>query len=184
MSTNFANAVQSATPRPEVRYAIHYLYQSLQSQIDQRKPICQSSGRCCHFEEFGHRLFITTAEMATFLHNLTFNPPANDIKSLSITTKSLRLRLAPSQRDGPDDSETHRVATGLNGCPYQIEGLCSVHPIRPFGCRIFFCDATSTQWQHEQYEIFHAELKQIHKHLAVPYFYMEWRAALAEIGLS
>ena len=71
-----------------------------------------------------------------------------------------------------------------SGCPFQVEGLCSVHSIRPFGCRVFFCDATSDDWQHAQYERFHAQLKQLHDELAVPYRYMEWRAALAELGLA
>jgi len=70
------------------------------------------------------------------------------------------------------------------GCPYQISGLCDVHPIRPFGCRIFFCDSTSTDWQHEQYERFHAELKALHETLGVPYFYLEWREALAALSLA
>ena len=69
------------------------------------------------------------------------------------------------------------------GCPFQVSGLCGVHAIRPFGCRIFFCDATSTQWQHEQYERFHAELKKLHQSLDVPYFYVEWRQALEALAL-
>jgi Fe-S-cluster containining protein len=67
------------------------------------------------------------------------------------------------------------------GCPFQIDGLCTVHTIRPFGCRIFFCDETSTQWQQEQYERFHQEFKRLHERLAVPYFYVEWRQALAAV---
>jgi Fe-S-cluster containining protein len=68
-----------------------------------------------------------------------------------------------------------------SGCPFQVNKLCSVHGFRPFGCRMFFCDATSTQWQNEQYERFHAELKELHKRLDVPYVYVEWREALREL---
>ena len=63
-------------------------------------------------------------------------------------------------------------------CPFQTGTLCSVHKIRPFGCRVFFCDESSTDWQRRQYEFFHAELKRLHDALAVPYFYVEWRHAL------
>ncbi|HWE94497.1 MAG TPA: hypothetical protein VG269_11085, partial [Tepidisphaeraceae bacterium] len=78
-----------------------------------------------------------------------------------------------------------RSQTGWDGkgCPFQRLKLCTVHAIRPFGCRMFFCDATSTQWQNDAYERFHAELKQLHERLEVPYFYVEWRQALRELGL-
>jgi len=68
------------------------------------------------------------------------------------------------------------------GCPFQVNKLCTVRSARPMGCRLFFCDATSTDWQQQQYEIFHARLKQLHETLAVPYFYVEWRQGLAVIS--
>jgi hypothetical protein len=49
---------------------------------------------------------------------------------------------------------------------------------------MFFCDPTSTEWQNESYEHFHAELKRLHEHHGVPYRYVEWRAALREIGVE
>ena len=71
------------------------------------------------------------------------------------------------------------------GCPFQVAKLCGVHEIRPFGCRIYFCDATSTVWQQEAYEAFHGQLKRLHESLGVPYFYVEWRSALAVVlGIS
>ena len=140
--------VYRAAGRPEVRHSVARVYDDLQKAIDQRKPVCNTSGRCCRFEEFGHRLYVTTIELATFVYELELgnvNPPA-----------------------AGDDK----------GCPFQIGGLCGVHSIRPFGCRIFFCDATATQWQQDQYEQFHARLKQLHETLNVPYLYLEWRSAL------
>ena|SRR5437762_13365478 len=71
-----------------------------------------------------------------------------------------------------------------SGCPFQVSGLCSVHAIRPFGCRVFFCDSSSTDWQSEQYERHHARLKRLHEELAIPYFYVEWRQALAAVGVT
>jgi len=70
------------------------------------------------------------------------------------------------------------------GCPFQVDKLCSVHSIRPFGCRIFFCDETAADWQKTQYERFHAEIKRLHDEMAVPYFYVEWREALAAIAAA
>jgi Fe-S-cluster containining protein len=70
------------------------------------------------------------------------------------------------------------------GCPFQLNGLCDVHLIRPFGCRVFFCDETSMQWQSDQYERLHCELKRLHDELNVPYFYVEWRDALAALACA
>ena len=69
------------------------------------------------------------------------------------------------------------------GCPFEQDNLCSVHPIRPFGCRIFFCDEAVGDWQRQQYERFHAELKRLHDRFDVPYFYVEWRQALKSVYL-
>jgi len=144
-------AVELASIRPEVRLAVGNLYLAVQDAIDLRRPVCAVSGRCCRFDEFGHRLFVTTMELATFVHDLA------------------QLR-APGA-----DSQTH-------ACPFQHDRLCSVHAIRPFGCRIFFCDQTAGQWQQQQYARFHQELQRLHEQLKVPYFYVEWRQALAAVS--
>jgi Fe-S-cluster containining protein len=147
-------AVEQAAKRPDVREAVEKIYAQLQIEIDDRKPSCSASGRCCRFDEYGHRLYVTTMELATFVAALNSSPP-------------------DSQGEGR-----------TRGCIFQVEGLCSVHTMRPFGCRVFFCDSTSDDWQHAQYERFHAELQRLHDLLAVPYRYVEWRAALAELGLG
>lgn len=146
-------SVYAAAARSEVRAAVESIYTHLQRQIDSRKPLCNTSGRCCRFDEFGHRLYVTTMELATFVYGL------------EMSTRDAQL----------SDS---------SGCPFQIQGLCSVHPIRPFGCRIFFCDASSAIWQQEQYERFHTQLKSLHEALNVPYRYLEWRGALSRLGLG
>lgn len=162
-SEELSDAVRAAASRPEVTHAIDHLYAELSRRIDERRPRCQASGRCCRFDQFGHRLYVTTLELAAFLG-----------KKTQITSHK-----------SEEESGRGLPVVGEGGaCPFQVGGLCSVHEIRPFGCRVFFCDATSTQWQHEQYEQLHAELKRLHERLAVPYFYVEWRFALACLGLS
>jgi len=59
-----------------------------------------------------------------------------------------------------------------------------VHPIRPFGCRMFFCDATATDWQQAAYERYHTRLKQLHQQLSIPYAYLEWRQALSALATA
>lgn len=150
----FRTAVEAAQARPDVGDAVGNVYLALQDAIDLRKPICETSGRCCRFDEYGHRLFVTTMEMGAFLSG---------------------LERGRSQSIDP---------VGGGGCPFQVRGLCGVHAIRPFGCRIFFCDATAADWQKDQYERFHTELKRLHEALGIPYFYVEWRAALQILGLN
>jgi Fe-S-cluster containining protein len=148
----FRDAVERASARPEVRAAVKNVYLALQDAIDLRKPVCVTSGRCCRFDEFGHKLFVTTMELGTFLHELE------------------------ASQAGP-----FRAGSSERFCPFQQTNLCSVHPIRPFGCRIFFCDATSTDWQQAQYSRFHEELKRLHQELQVRYFYVEWLQALRHL---
>lgn len=146
MPSDLKTSVIQAARRPEIRAAVEDLYAVVQREIDARKPLCVISGKCCRFEEYGHRLFVTTIELAAFIHFVSVMPGGWD---------------------------------GL-GCPFQKNKLCSVHQVRPFGCRMFFCDPTSSEWQNGQYERFHADLKRLHESLDVPYFYVEWRQALRE----
>ncbi len=144
------DAVRAAASRPDVRVAVECVYQQLQDAIDLRRPVCVTSGRCCRFEEYGHRLYVTTMELAAFV--------ASDVT-------------APGEWDG-------------RGCPFQVDRLCTAHASRPFGCRVFFCDESSTEWQNEQYERHHARLKRMHEEMGVAYFYVEWRAALRALGIA
>jgi Fe-S-cluster containining protein len=142
------DALAIARQQEGVSTRIEAIYRDVQDQIDARKPRCDISGRCCRFDEYGHRLFVTTLEIAAFAGALP----------------------------GP----VLPVTTG--GCPYQIDRLCTVHAIRPFGCRIYFCDPTAQDWQHAQYEDFHLRLRDLHAELAVPYFYVDWLEALRALG--
>jgi Fe-S-cluster containining protein len=149
-------AVRAAAGRPDVRDAVERIYADLASEVAKRRPVCIVSGRCCRFEDFGHRLFVTTAELAAFVHGLESNP------------RSPAIDASVRDWDGA-------------GCPFQVAKLCGVHGLRPFGCRVFFCDETATQWQNDAYEAFHARLKRLHDDLGLEYFYVEWRQALRAV---
>ncbi|GIW76895.1 MAG: hypothetical protein KatS3mg104_1958 [Phycisphaerae bacterium] len=140
-------AVEYALEIPEISVRVKQLYEEIQQQVKLKNPRCDRSGRCCRFEEYGHRLFVTTVELAAFFGHAK--------SGLFSTPRTIN-----------------------EGCPYQVDRLCTVHSYRPFGCRIFFCDPTATDWQQEQYEHFHLQLKQIHTDFNVPYMYVEWRQAL------
>ena len=143
-----AKMILDAAARHEVVAAVDGVYADLQGEIAARKPVCAMSGRCCRFEEYGHRLYVTTAELAAFVTHHQQTPAV--------------------RRRQPWDG---------TGCPWQLERACEVHAFRPFGCRIFFCDPSAKQWQEETYERYHRRLKLLHEQFSVPYRYVEWRLA-------
>lgn len=164
-------AVIAASRSPAALQAVTAVYQALAEAIDTRRPLCRASGDCCRFEAWGHRLYVTTLELAKFVAE--------------------RQALVAEQTEGCRSGRSLAVLTERpvaswdgTGCPFQVQGLCSVHGIRPFGCRIFFCDATSTAWQHEQYERLHSRLREAHDAVGAPYHYVEWRYALRELGIA
>lgn len=61
------------------------------------------------------------------------------------------------------------------GCRYQEGNLCGVHAVRPLGCRVYFCDRTAQEWQHELSEHGQKQVRAIHERFGVPYLYAEWR---------
>ncbi len=158
-------AVREARKRPDLQSRVRALYADVQRQVDLRQPRCDISGRCCRFEEYGHRLFVTTIEIAAFVESLS--PVA--------ATSASPMRASEWATQG---SQLQRQTTDRSACPYQVNKLCTVHLIRPFGCRIFFCDPTAADWQHAQYEHFHLRLRDLHAELDVPYLYVEWLEAL------
>ena len=48
-----------------------------------------------------------------------------------------------------------------DGCPFQIDGLCTARAARPLGCRIYFCDPTFQDRMSEITEAAIASLKRI-----------------------
>ena len=52
---------------PELHHAILELYRQADQDIAAAGPVCEASGRCCRFKEFGHRLYISNLEAAVLL---------------------------------------------------------------------------------------------------------------------
>lgn len=144
------DAVREASLQNEVTLAIGRIYGQITDRLRSIAPRCERSGRCCQFEEFGHRLYVTTAELAAFVAQAKLRK--------ELTEYSAR----------PDGG----------ACRYQLGKLCQAHEIRPMGCRIFFCDPTKDQQLNELYEQMHRQLKDLHDRLRIPYYYIEWRTGL------
>lgn len=142
-----------AAAAPEVAQAIGEAYDLLSGELQSLNPTCWRSGKCCKFDFYGHRLFVTGLETAWLLGGL-------------------------------DEEGWRRLADaelpGMDGCPFQVDGLCSVHGLRPLGCRIYFCDPTAEPWMNRVYEQFQGMIRSIHDSRQIEYRYMEWRNCLAQ----
>ena len=155
-----------AIQRPSVRAALQGVYDMASREIGARGPACWASGRCCNFESAGHRLYVTGLEAAFVLAN----------------------RDAFELRDG-SDPHAHPARSVLSlqqlsdaraagGCPFQRANLCGVHLIKPLGCRVYFCDRSAQQWQHDLSERLIGAIRAIHDEHAIVYRYAEWRDML------
>ena len=153
---------REAAQRPGVAECLRGLLEEMDRRVQESGFACQQSGRCCKFESFGHRLYVTGLEVAWF-RLLAGDPPAQ------IGDTDLAPPVMGAKRDG---------------CPYQVGGACSVHRARPFACRVFFCQEGSGTWQTQQYEAFQRKMKHLHEEQGLPYRYMEWRQGLTDAEAS
>jgi hypothetical protein len=66
-------AVMSATPvsaprlGPLAAAELRALYEQVDAEVAGLGPVCQLSGRCCRFKEYGHTLFVSTPEVQLLL---------------------------------------------------------------------------------------------------------------------
>lgn len=170
-STNHSWVIwRDAAGQQAIDRAIRDLYDDIGSAVAERRPVCNASGRCCKFEQYGHRLYVTGLEIAWFLNG----------------ARGLGLAALSKSDQAIHDSEPTEPSVSLQqfaptpNCPYQVNGLCSTHAIRPLGCRAFFCEEGTEAWQQDTTEHFLDRLKRLHADHDLPYAYMEWRAGLAE----
>lgn len=144
----------AAAASPALHQAIESLYADLSQAIAARGPTCWASGRCCRFDTFqgGHLLYVTGLEIAWVLAQPQLKAVARQPGDI-----------------GPQGA-----------CAYQIDGRCSIHTVRPLGCRVFFCQQGTQDWQQDLYEEFLAQLRRLHDEHALAYRYMEWRQGLIQ----
>ncbi|MCA9300822.1 MAG: YkgJ family cysteine cluster protein [Phycisphaerales bacterium] len=146
MSADDARRWIEAARDPAISSALDAFYDALRLEIEALAPVCVASGKCCHFEAYEHRLFVTGLEAAT-------------------TAVRLESRPALSALDEP-------------GCPFQVGRLCSVHTIRPFGCRVYYCDPKARDWMEDASERYLRAIRALHEAHDLTYHYGEWRSML------
>jgi len=141
---------RTAAASDDAQATIAGLQNEIAAEILRQRPVCISSGRCCRFEAHGHRLYLTGLETAWTWARLTRRPSMREVE----------------------------MAVHDGSCPFLLSG-CSVHEVRPTGCRIYFCERDPAGWQSALAERCHREIRSLHDRLDVPYCYAEWRSLLA-----
>jgi hypothetical protein len=63
---------------PEVRERVFDLYRAADAAVAAHHPICQKSGRCCRFTEYGHTLFLSDMEAEILLEGATITSASRD----------------------------------------------------------------------------------------------------------
>lgn len=139
-----------AACNPLVAAGLQAIYLLIAEQIEARGPACWASGRCCNFAKAGHRLYATGLETAFLIHHL----------------------------NRPVRGEEIDEATSRGDCPFLNANLCTVHGIKPVGCRVYFCDARAQDWQEELSERALALVRSLHERHGIEYRYGEWRSML------
>ncbi|MDX9911822.1 MAG: hypothetical protein RBS39_08330 [Phycisphaerales bacterium] len=143
----------AAAENADIARELDAIERMIADQVEARGPACWMSGRCCNFDRFDHRLYTTGLEAARTVLRLTPTGPA----------------LSRAAMD---------AALVRGGCPFQDGNACGQHLARPTGCRVFFCDATAQDWQHDLAERAHDMVKALHERRGIPYHYAEWRSLL------
>lgn len=164
-------AWRAAVATPTVDADIRRLYADLDAAVQQRGPTCWTSGKCCNFDAYGHRLYVTGLEIAWVLEQVSGLAEHNGRGGEGVKGGAgVALPLLNRSTDQP-----------LNpSCAFQRDKLCTIHAVRPMGCRVFFCQAGTQDWQGELYETYLARLRALHDAHDQPYRYMEWRAGLRQ----
>lgn len=152
----------AAIGREEVAAALESIYADAARAIAERGPACWASGRCCDFRTTGHLLYVTGLEAAYALKRL---PEIAGTRRENFSEPHLSLPVLDN-------------AISRGGCPFQIGHLCGMHAIKPLGCRVYFCDRTAQDWQHELSERLLADIRAIHEAHGIDYRYGEWRGML------
>lgn len=154
---------------PRIVAAVEALQAQLMARIEARKPRCDASGRCCNFAKHGHLLFVTGLEAAVAIAKI------DEVRAAQAADASLSHTAAAIGVSRVVTLAQVGAARDRGDCPFLEGHLCGVHWARPLGCRVYFCDETAQEWQHEQSEWMMDEVRKLHEREAIEYRYAEWR---------
>jgi len=165
----------------EICKQVSQIYDWLDSQIKSFNVDCSACGKCCDFESFGHKLFITSPELLYFRTNIKENQSPSDSAG--------SLGLAPAPVAGVQSRERKRAVTleickqVSQICPYLKNNKCTAREFRFAPCRIFFCKANSEKIN-ELSEQAIKKFKVLCDEFDFPYQYVELSTALNQPALG
>ncbi len=145
---------------------VKQIYDWIDSQIKSLNTDCSACGKCCDFNAFGHKLFITSPELLYFFQN---------VKPL-ITSQQSR------NREGAVKDEVLSNPSSPS-CPYLEDGKCAARNFRFAGCRIFFCKADSEKINKLSEQAIE-KFKTLCDEYNFPYRYIDLATALNKFDLS
>lgn len=141
--------IRRCSNQSEFLESVHSVFDDVDAAVARKSPLCVNRGLCCRFSQYGHRLYVTSTELAYFLSGF---------------------------------SEDLRAPVSDGYCPYQVQGRCTARQHRPLGCRVYFCDPASQNWQPDLTETALKKLQTIGKAHNLPYVYLEWTEGLRAMG--
>jgi hypothetical protein len=162
------------TRRKEIVRRVSDIYKWLDEELSAQSVAagaCGICGKCCDFDAFGHRLFVTTPEMIYFVEKVG----SGNIKQMAC--HGVGDIKANSDIDVPGRSRTG------GRCPYQVNNKCTIHPYRFAGCRIFCCKGDAG-FQSELSEAVVKKFKALCDEFQIPYRYVELPAALKDFLIA
>jgi Fe-S-cluster containining protein len=146
----------------EVIRQVREIYKWLDEQLIAQNTlavVCDACGKCCDFESFGHRLFVTTPEILYFADKVGIQ-----------NIKQMTCHGVGDVRVNPDIDQPGR-------CSYQIDNKCSVYDYRFAACRIFFCKGNA-DFQSDLTETAVKKFKMLCEEFQIPYRYVDLPTAL------
>ncbi len=167
--------IQQASANPALLAELDAFFGELDQRIADHQPVCRNRGVCCKFGAFGHKLYVTTLELAYFHARHGDRLQQQDPHPAQENQRAAGLSLR-------DPTTSKNAATASQVCPFQQDGLCTTREGRPLGCRVFFCESADEGWQSELTEWALARLREMHERLDVTYIYSEWLTAL--VGMT
>lgn len=167
-SEGLAESWRAACARTEIRKELEAIYAECAAEIRERGPACWASGRCCNFRATGHLLYVTGLEAAYTVRGMRERAEAVEEHENTHALPVLNGAAIEAAKDA-------------GGCPYQQANLCGAHPVRPLGCRVYFCDRSAQEWQHDLSERMLRRIRELHDRHGIEYRYGEWRGMLAQL---
>ena len=131
---------------PRIHEGLLALYEDLDGDVAQAAPVCELSGRCCRFKEYGHTLFISRPEAELLLQQgLPENAVVNDAG-------------CPYQINGLCSARERRpLGCRVYYCDPKYAGAGEALSERYIGRLKELHDATGTPWEYRPLHHFLAE---------------------------